>query len=569
MKRLVNNLALILVLFFIALSNIYQVSLEGMEQAGGILTAEVILLTMAYFISITVNIRVLVPRLLLHNKFVRYILSLLAFAMLFTLIEVVSEYVLTKHYHVTLGRYSYFSDDILFFDLLSSVVSYSVSIAGTAFIIFLHLWKQSGEKICEIEEQNARSELERVRTRIDSEALFDTLDKAISIIRQSPSKVVSLLMDLSRSLRIQLYESRYKQHTTLQESAAQTFDLHSPAMNLLTDRRYRFLRHIMMTVLFATIVLSNFDGSLSSLLFALLLPLPLFLILTYFNIYVLMPRLIMRGRVRAYLAAVMASVLVVVMPIQIYHFLEASVNGTSVWILSLYTISYIIIISFPLIGINAIVLFQYWVRNQRHIAELETATVLSELEVLQNQVNPHFLFNMLNNIIVLTKKNPDQAADVLHKLNDMLKYQFHSSAGQSIRLGNDIRFLSDYLNLEKLRRDNFEFSIYADAGIEGISLPSLLFIPFVENAVKHNNDNKTLSFVRIRFTLENDRLRFVCVNSKPLRPVRNDEIGGLGLPNIRRRLDLLYGDRYHLEITENEICYTVQLCIDLKCINLK
>ncbi|MDR1678546.1 MAG: histidine kinase [Prevotellaceae bacterium] len=565
MKRLANNLVLISVLLFIALSNIYQVSPDGMEQAGGVLTAEVILLTMAYFIAIIANIRVLVPRLLLHNKFVRYILSLLAFAATFTLMEIVFEYVLKDRYHITLGRYSYFSDNdnMLFFDLLSSVVSYSVSIAGSALIIFLHLWEQSGEKIREVGEQNAQSELIKVRTRIDSEALFNTLDKAISIIKQSPSEVVSLLMDLSRSLRIQLYESRYR-HTTLHESPAQTFDLHSPAMHLLTDKRYRLLRHAMMITLFTAIILSNFDGSLSSLLFALLLPLPIFLALTYFNIYVLMPKLIMQGRVRAYLAAVMASVLVVVMPIQIHYFQETSVNGTSVWILALYTISYIIIISFPIIGINAIVLFQYWVRNQQHIAELETTTVLSELELLQNQVNPHFLFNMLNNIIVLTKKNPAQASDILHKLNDMLKYQFHSSAGQSIRLGDDIRFLTDYLNLEKLRRDNFEFSIYADSGVEEISLPSLLFIPFVENAVKHNNDNRILSFVQIRFTFENDKLRFVCVNSKPMRPIHNDEVGGLGLPNIRRRLDLLYGNSYHLEITENEICYTVQLDIDLK-----
>jgi LytS/YehU family sensor histidine kinase len=86
----------------------------------------------------------------------------------------------------------------------------------------------------------------------------------------------------------------------------------------------------------------------------------------------------------------------------------------------------------------------------------------------------------------------------------------------------------------------------------------------VENAVKHNNDNRNLSFVRLRFDREDDNLGFVCVNSKPLRPMRKDEVGGLGLPNVRRRLDLLYGNRYRLEITENETSYTVQLSIELK-----
>ncbi|GHU62578.1 hypothetical protein FACS1894123_03770 [Bacteroidia bacterium] len=107
----------------------------------------------------------------------------------------------------------------------------------------------------------------------------------------------------------------------------------------------------------------------------------------------------------------------------------------------------------------------------------------------------------------------------------------------------------DCLNLEKLRRDNFEFSITADDSVEEILLPPLLFIPFVENAVKHNNDNRNLSFVRLRFARENDNLCFGCVNSKPLRPMRKDEVGGLGLPNVRRRFDLLYGNRYRLEKT--------------------
>jgi LytS/YehU family sensor histidine kinase len=82
--------------------------------------------------------------------------------------------------------------------------------------------------------------------------------------------------------------------------------------------------------------------------------------------------------------------------------------------------------------------------------------------------------------------------------------------------------------------------------------------------VKHNNDNRNLSFVRLRFGIEHDTLCFECVNSKPLRPMRKDEVGGLGLPNVCRRLELLYGNRHRLKITENETIYTVQLNIELK-----
>jgi LytS/YehU family sensor histidine kinase len=217
-----------------------------------------------------------------------------------------------------------------------------------------------------------------------------------------------------------------------------------------------------------------------------------------------------------------------------------------------------------MISVSVVLLFRRWVRNERHIAELEAVTLRSELEQLQTQVNPHFLFNMLNSIIVLTKKNPAEAAGVIRKLSDMLKYQFRGFTKQVIRLGDDIRFLTDYLNLEKLRRDRFEFTVTADSGVEELSLPPLLFIPFVENAVKHNNDSRNLSFVRLRFGLEKDTLCFECVNSRPLRPMRRDEAGGLGLPNVRRRLDLLYGDRRRLEITENDTSYSVQLTIEFK-----
>ena len=317
------------------------------------------------------------------------------------------------------------------------------------------------------------------------------------------------------------------------------------------------------------IMIANIDGTWPSFLVTLPLSLLFYLILIYFNIYVFFPKLMMRNKMAAYIAAVTFSValllLAIAIPQQTSHILNIDGNGhTSIRILVLYTVSDIIKISFPIISVSVMLLFQYWVRNERHIAELEAARLRSELEQLQNQVNPHFLFNMLNNIIVLTKTNPGEAANILHKLSNMLQYQFRGFTKQSIRLGDDIYFLADYLNLEKLRRDNFEFSITADGGAEEISLPPLLFIPFVENAVKHNNDNRNLSFVRLRFDRENDNLGFVCVNSKPLRPMRKDEVGGLGLPNVRRRLDLLYGNRYRLEITENEASYTVQLSIELK-----
>ncbi|GHT08797.1 hypothetical protein FACS189426_05300 [Bacteroidia bacterium] len=564
-RKIVNNLALVAILGFIAFGKIYVVSPEGLRAARTALMEEVTVLTLAYFAAIILNIRVLAPRLLLRNRFMAYMLSLLVFAMIFTAIELCFERLLIDHYHLAPEEYWYFSESrSLFFEVLSAITAYFVSVAGTAIVIFLHLWNQSGKRMRDLEEQNARSELEKVRTRIDSEALFGTLDKTAAIVRQSPSEASSLLMELSKLLRRQLYESEHKRHNIPQELSAQTFNLSSPAMNFLTEKRYRIQRHLLMITVFMLIAYGDFDGTWSSFL-SRLPSVFIFISLVYFNIHVLMPKLMMRNRTGAYLTFLALSVLIPVIP-AVAYFLKIAGNNVyfPVWMQVLFVVSNVVKISFPIICVSFLILFRYWVRNERHIAELEAARLRSELEQLQNQVNPHFLFNMLNNIIVLTKKNPDEAANVLHKLSNMLQYQFRGFTKQSILLGDDMRFLADYLNLEKLRRDNFEFSITADDGVEEISLPPLLFIPFVENAVKHNNDNRNLSFVQLRFARENDNLCFGCVNSKPLRPMRKDEAGGLGLPNVRRRLDLLYGNRYRLEITENETSYTVQLSIELK-----
>ncbi|GHT38187.1 hypothetical protein FACS189435_4450 [Bacteroidia bacterium] len=499
-RKILNNLALVAVLGFIAFGKIYVVSPEGLRIARMALMEEVALLTLAYFTAIILNIRVLAPRLLLRNRFMAYMLSLLVFAMIFTAIELCFERLLIDHYHLAPEEYWYFSESrSLFFEVLSSIAAYFVSVAGTAIVIFLHLWNQSGKRMRDLEEQNARSELEKVRTRIDSEALFETLDRTAGIVRQSPSEASTLLMKLSKSLRLQLYESEHKRHTAPGELPSQMFNLSSPLLNLLTEKRYRGVRHLLMIMVFTLILSSNLNGTWFSLLFMLPLSLSIYLILIYFSIHVLMPKLMMRNRMPAYLMSVTLSALVVVIPMQLTYFKGiADSNGWyndqftfsawhfSVWMQVLYTITNTIKISFPMISVNVFILFQHWVRNERHIAELEATRLRSELEQLQNQVNPHFLFNMLNNIIVLTKKNPGEAANVLHKLSNMLQYQFHGFTKQSIRLGDDMRFLADYLNLEKLRRDNFEFSITAGDGVEEIPLPPLLFIPFVENAVKHN-----------------------------------------------------------------------------------
>jgi LytS/YehU family sensor histidine kinase len=169
---------------------------------------------------------------------------------------------------------------------------------------------------------------------------------------------------------------------------------------------------------------------------------------------------------------------------------------------------------------------------------------------------------MLNNANELSKDKPNEAAQIIFRLNDLLKYQLNDSVKDKIKLSDDIQFLTDLLNLEEIRRDNFEFTVSTEGDINAIAVPPLLFTPFVENALKHGNDKK--SYIHLDFKIENEWMNFTCINSKPTIIKKNEyKIGGLGLSNIKRRLELLYGQSHSLKIIENETTYTVKLYLKI------
>ena len=208
-------------------------------------------------------------------------------------------------------------------------------------------------------------------------------------------------------------------------------------------------------------------------------------------------------------------------------------------------------------------LLQQWMRDTNRIHELEKATIESELEQLKKQVNPHFLFNTLNNVNVLTQTDPERASQVLTRLSDLIRYQLYDSVKEQIFLNADIHFLTDYLNLEKIRRDNFEFRISTKGDIANQFIPPLLFIPFVENAVKYSLDSENKSYIYLSFEVERNILYFVCINSKPGKIIKPQKSGGLGLANVKRRLELIYNEKYTLDIKEDENTYQVNLCLIL------
>lgn len=212
---------------------------------------------------------------------------------------------------------------------------------------------------------------------------------------------------------------------------------------------------------------------------------------------------------------------------------------------------------------SAIKFFQRWIVDTRAIAELTAMNMRAELEQLKNQVNPHFLFNMLNNANVLLDSDPKKASQVLMSLSDLVRYQLYDSARSAVFLHADIRFLEDCLALEHIRRDHFDFSVTTSGVVQGVMIPPFLFISFVENAIKHSLDPVQKSFVKLHVELIDKQLTFTCLNSKPQQGMPKTELGGIGLANIKRRLEFLFAHQHQLIIDDQPITYSVKLILNL------
>lgn len=286
------------------------------------------------------------------------------------------------------------------------------------------------------------------------------------------------------------------------------------------------------------------------------------LLLAYSNMYFFVPKFLFRKKYLSYGLFVLAGMIISFFIHEGYAcYFKPDLLPYEDDSINFFTFTFMIMVL--IIASAAVKLFQQWIADAQLIHDLELAKTNTELEQLKNQINPHFLFNMLNNANVLTKKDPEKASQVLMKLSDLLRYQLYDSARSKVLLTSDIHFLEDFLNLEKVRRDNFDFVISKEGNLSGIQIPPLLFISFVENAVKHNNDSSKSSYVNLFFEVSNDALFFKCINSKPILKAIHPGLGGLGLANVKRRLELLFPSSHALKIEDNPETYCITLTIKL------
>ncbi len=185
----------------------------------------------------------------------------------------------------------------------------------------------------------------------------------------------------------------------------------------------------------------------------------------------------------------------------------------------------------------------------------------AELQLLKAQINPHFLFNALNNIYALVLIKSDNAADSLMSLSQLLRYIIYDASGEKVALDKEIRYLQYYIDLESLRLTNKQALNYnPDINSANYTIMPLTFIPFIENSFKHSDVNKG-GFIKIDLTLKGNLLYFSCKNSFSEKTV--DSTGGIGMENSLKRLEIMYAGRHELNIKKENNVFSVELSLEL------
>jgi hypothetical protein len=213
--------------------------------------------------------------------------------------------------------------------------------------------------------------------------------------------------------------------------------------------------------------------------------------------------------------------------------------------------------------------FQFYSQGLRQkylLQEAEFKRVQAELSLLRSQLHPHFFFNTLNNLYALSLERSEQVPGVIMKLAGLMRYVVDSSEKKTVPLKEEIQFLENYVELERIRlSSDADIRFQVDGAIEGRDIAPMILMPFVENGFKHGMKAAARDgFLHIRATLRGDRFLFIVVNSKPKRATRGKEGSSrIGLENIKRRLDLHYPGTHELSIREEDDKFIMELSITL------
>ena len=299
----------------------------------------------------------------------------------------------------------------------------------------------------------------------------------------------------------------------------------------------------------------------------------------YFNLYFLIPRFLEKGKYVLYIGYLMATILCTASCLVLgYYVTAAASERTFQEIFNMSPDNYLYIIkanSLPSTVASmtlamSVKLTKNWIGAQRKQQTLEKEKLETELKFLRSQFNPHFLFNTINSIFVLIHKNPDMASESLANFSDLLRYQLYECNEHEIPLRQELRYLQNFIELEKLRLDATNLDIVVELDVNNssnLTIAPFVLIPFIENAFKHISQQKDKrNWIKMNLEFEKDQLLFTVANSIDNQNINGIEImnyKGIGLKNVQRRLDLMYPHQHQLTIEQDNNQFRIVLYLNL------
>ena len=284
---------------------------------------------------------------------------------------------------------------------------------------------------------------------------------------------------------------------------------------------------------------------------------PLHILLTYFTIYYLIPKFIPEKKYIQFFFYFLCLLVIIyfVRTELIYFLVSKDIWPEAQGIQKPYTLNHFVAVAigevYVVALVSAIKLTVDWVAEKKKNAQLVELQNQTELKFLKSQIQPHFFFNTLNSLYALTLTKSDLAPEVVVKLSDMMQYVIYEIKDQKVDLIKEINHIQNYIELEQLRHGNrIKTDLKIEGDLSGIEVPPLILLTFVENCFKHSAPNSKKINIKINFVRKENFIWLTLSN-----PVDENEtqipITGIGLKNVRRRLDLVYGNRYELT-TKNE-----------------
>jgi two-component system, LytTR family, sensor kinase len=301
-----------------------------------------------------------------------------------------------------------------------------------------------------------------------------------------------------------------------------------------------------------------------------LVHLPLFLLYTYGVVYFLIPGLLLKRKyIQFFFVLILLTFLAALLRVLANHYVYYALFIPEVlhppkWFGADFILISVLWIISPAVLFAMFKYYKNWLNSQTLAYEAEKKQLASELQVLKAQINPHFLFNTFNNLYALALQKSDKTTEVISRISDLFHYVLYECNSVEVPVYKDIKLIQDYIQLEKLRySDRLSIKIKSEIDNPEFLIPSMMLYTFTGNCFKHGCSNDPDSpWINLTIKVSGDRFEFEASNSVPRLVIpRKEQEAGIGLANIRRRLELLYPKNHLLEIRKEENVFVVRLVI--------